>query len=259
MLALESLGLPKDATTTVVPALRETAGNVEVIRRTFRRSFKSLMNHPVSSNVPPQFRDRILKLRRFPYNLMGFADSVVISVPLDFREPTSAMMAATGLFATLKCVAIVMLTSMGNGVPLRAGIDVGLGVRGLFSREVYGPVAVNAYTLESQIAKYPRAAIGDGVIAYLRTLEQFSNKKPHQPENAYIADMTAECRKLICDAPDDGVHMLHILQSNLGGPLVKAFGWARDQRDKFRTLNDEKLTEYYERLVGCFHVNGYVS
>ena len=114
LLALESLGLPKDATTTVVPALRETARNVEVIRRTFRRSFKSLMNHPVSSNVPPQFRDRILKLRRFPYNLMGFADSVVISVPLDFREPTSAMMAATGLFATLKCVAIVMLNLSQN-------------------------------------------------------------------------------------------------------------------------------------------------
>ena len=46
----------------------------------------------------------------------------------------------------------MMLISLGNGIPLRAGLDVGLGLRGMFPNEVYGPVSVSSYRLESEIA-----------------------------------------------------------------------------------------------------------
>ena len=125
---------PTDSRDMIREGLRASAGKVKLIRDTLTKWFDLLMKQPPPGNMPTGVRNHVWKLRSFPYGIMGFADSVVISVPLE----DDAVMRANRLFIVLSSIARMMLISLGNGIPLRAGLDVGLGLRGMFPNEVYG-------------------------------------------------------------------------------------------------------------------------
>ena len=80
---LQSQGLSTDSRDMIREGLRASAGKVKLIRDTLTKWFDLLMKQPPPGNMPTGVRNHVWKLRSFPYGIMGFADSVVISVPLE--------------------------------------------------------------------------------------------------------------------------------------------------------------------------------
>src|SRR5207247_7066663 len=97
-----------------------------------------------------------------------------------------------------------------HGISWRAELDVGIGME-IFPNEVYGPVLVSAYTLESTVAEYPRLVIGRGLFDYLTFLEQLP---PTEPLDAFAARMAVSSKEFICTS-DDGWPMLYILATSV--------------------------------------------
>ena len=178
--------------------LDEGVDQIQLLRDAFIQAFEDAQSPP-SGDVPKVHRRRLHNLRRFKYSVRLFSDCVVISVPIHQEPPSSLAVAAMGLFATLYSVAAVMLIGLCHGIPTRAGIDVGPGLAGVLDDEVYGPVFLNAYRLESKKAQYPRAIVGKGLLAYLDALERLG----HEPdgERGLAATLARNCRtKLLCAA-----------------------------------------------------------
>ena len=104
-------------------------------------------------------------------------------------------------------------------------------------------------------------AIGKGATQYLEDLTQASDARPNPRERDYVVQTVAECQRLIRVDPDDGVQMLHILETvnagGLGEVPKKAYDWANQQCMAFRKSGDKKLAGRYERLVNYFHESGY--
>ena len=182
--------------------LDEGADQVQLLRLAFIQAFEEAQAPP-SGDVPEVYRKPLHKLRQFKYSLRVFSDCVAISVPIHQEPPSSLVVAAMGLFATLYSVAAVMLIGLGHGIPARAGIDVGPGLAGALDDEVYGPVFLNAYRLESKKAEYPRAVVGKGLLAYLDALERLQPEP--DGERALAAQLARSCREnMLCAAPTTG-------------------------------------------------------
>ena len=229
--------------------LDEGADQVQLLRDAFVHAFDEAQRPP--SDVPDVYRKRPHNLRRFTYSLRVFSDCVVISVPIHQEPPSSLAVAAMGLFATLYSVAVVMLIGFSHGIPTRAGIDVGPGLTGVLDEEVYGPVLLNAYRLESEMAEYPRAVVGQGLLAFLDALARLQ-REPDQ-ESARAARLALDCKaKLLCADPDDGLTMLHLLSPFVAIESHPAREWVHKQYESYLENGNEKLKERYRRLMDYF-------
>jgi hypothetical protein len=121
---------------------------------------------------------------------------------------------------------------------------------------VYGAVSVRAYRLESTVAQYPRAVVGDGLLRYLAFLEN--------QQDPLVVEHGTACRNLLCTAPDDGIYMLHLLAPEVlaSGPHHhelphRALAWITRELHAHRSANNHRLTERYTRLLTYFAANGY--
>lgn len=187
----------------------------------------------------------------------GFSDSFVVAFPLQVdgvNERRSRARAAYDLWSALLGLAVLSLESFAQGIPWRAGLDVGIGME-IFPNEVYGPVLLSAYTLESTVAEYPRLVIGRGLLDYLTFLERLP---PAEPLDAFAARMAASSKEFICTS-DDGWPMLHILSPAVmkapGNPAAnKEIGhkWIREQIAIHWLAKNEKLFWRYSRLLHYF-------
>jgi hypothetical protein len=157
----------------MVTALRNSAGRVNAVRRSFS-NFLAGVSTPtpvILDSIPEEHRPDFLRLRRTEIRQRWFSDTLVLSVCL-LEEPGAApVKAANGVWATLFGLAGISLIAMTGGIPLRGGVDVGLGLD-IFEDEVYGPVLVNAHHLECKIAQYPRIVVSSNLLSYLDHLER---------------------------------------------------------------------------------------
>lgn len=159
------------------------------------------------------------------------------------------------MFNVLVGVAGISLWALGEGIPLRGGIQVGPAVE-IFPHEIYGAPLLDAYRLESKVAAYPCTVVSPDLFGYLKYLEQLPTDSKF---NVYAAKKAGQCRQLICDAPDDGHPMLHILSPEVikaapeYGPLrVPAMKWVRAQADQHRTAGNQQMADRYARLAKYF-------
>jgi hypothetical protein len=120
-----------------------------------------------------------------------------------------------------------------GGRAWRAGLDVGIGME-IFPNEVYGPVLLSAYQLESAVAEWPRVVLGRGLLDYLDFLERLS---PTDSLDAFTARMAVGAKEFICTS-DDGWPMLHILSpavmnapANCVANKLAAQKWIHEQVD----------------------------
>lgn len=233
---------------------------MKAVRNAFGEYFTlAATNRQQLDALPSELREQYLKFRSMTFYQIGFSDSFVISVPL-IEDEHGPGKAANSVWAALYGIAGVALTAMGIGIPLRAGIDIERGTD-LFPNEVYGPVLINAYRLETTVAEYPRSVLGDGVLRYLSYLEGLPQTSP---SHAYAARRRVDCRDLIRAAPDDGQPMLHILAPailNLGLPLVepaaRAYDWVKKELAAHRASGNGKLQRRSTRLLRYFNASGF--
>jgi hypothetical protein len=209
--------------------------------------------------MPPAVRESFLRFRSVRFNQVGFSDTFVVGVPLLERgQPEGAARAATAVWGALKCVSGISLVALSERIPLRGGLAVGTGVE-LFGKEVYGPALVDAYRIESKSAEYPRVVVDQSLFDYLAYLEQL----PTGSFNTAAAERARECRQLVCNAPDDGLPMLHFLSSAITSlPTSRgttweelrepASTWVHEQVERFAREGNTKLQERYARLARYF-------
>ena len=71
---------------------------------------------------------------------------------------------------------------------------------------------------------------------------------------------------MICEAPDDGQAMVHILaprilqaDTAIQDLATTAYKWVKQELAKHRASGDQKLVGRYTRLLGYFEAHGYDS
>lgn len=242
----------------VLTAIKNSAIKVRAVRSAFGGLIKSAAETTQEglNAVVPEHHAAFLSLRSIRVTHRGFSDSIVITVPLFAgEEPEGTARGVTGVWTVLFGIAGISLVALSLGVPMRAGIEVGLGLD-VFEDEVYGPVIVDAYNLESMVADYPRSVIGPKLLNYLAEVRALP---PRAPFSRYAIKQAADCDLLIHKDPDDGRPMLHILSPALTetAPQLAEFrapaeAWIESQLRRFQDDGNEKLAGRYSRLVKYF-------
>jgi hypothetical protein len=186
-----------------------------------------------------------------------FSDCVVLSIPLQEErgEEEGAARAAGTIYTALVALSGITLHALGNGMPLRGGIQVGTATE-LYPGEVYGAPLLDAYKRESTIAVYPRTVIHPDLFGYLQYLER---REPDTDTNKYVLKKAGGCRRLICEAPDDLQPMLHFLSPEVveAAPeytvlRLPAYKWVRAQVGRYRQETNLQLAGRYSRLATYF-------
>jgi hypothetical protein len=238
-------------------AIDQSAGRVLRLRNRFQGVVSELMSahSQLVELIAPEHRESFMRLQP-QVNQIGFSDTFVVSVPLQERgEPEGPARAASAVYNVLVGVAGISLVALSEGVPLRGGLQVGPAVD-IFPQEVYGAPLVDAYRLESQVAEYPRTAVSPDFFGYLEYLARLPSDCRF---NDYAATKAGQCYRLICQAPDDGRPMLHMLSPEVtkAAPEFEpyrapAHKWVTSQLDRYRRERNQKLADRYARLARYF-------
>jgi hypothetical protein len=169
-------------------------------------------------------------------------------------ERLSRARSAYDLWTALLGLSVLSLASLAQEIPWRGGVDVGIGTQ-IFPNEVYGPVLLSAYKLESTVAESPRLVVGRGLLDYLAFTERLSTV---EPLDAFAARMATGCRQMICGS-DDGWPMLHVLApvvlkatNDVPQHARTAAEWISRQVVEHWNAKDEKLFRRYTRLDRYF-------
>lgn len=209
------------------------------------------------AKMAPERREEFARITTHEAFQTGFSDSFVVAFPLQVDgvdERLSRARAAYDLWSALLGLAVLSLESIAQGIPWRAGMDVGIGMN-IQPNEVYGPVLLSAYSLESTVAEYPRAVLGRGLLDYLTYLKRLP---ADEPLDAFAARMAVGSNEFICTS-SDGWPKLHIvspavLRAAPDLPQKKrlAHRWVREQVAFHWSRSDEKLFRRYSRLAHYF-------
>lgn len=259
LMEIRELPRTNEERNAMMVAIRNSAGRVNAVRNSFS-TFLAGLSAPtpaILDSIPEEHRSEFLRFRRTEIRQRWFSDTLVMSVCL-IEEPGAAPVnAANGVWATLFGLAGISLIAMTGGIPLRGGVDVGIGLD-IFENEVYGPVLVNAHHLECKIAEYPRIAVSANLPSYLDYLEGMA---AHADAKAgqLAAGTAARCRQLLCKAPDDGQLMLDVLAPELlkSSPQLRewypqAHEWVRSQVRRYEAEQNATLRARYSRLLRYF-------
>ena len=154
---------------------------------------------------------------------------------------------------TPACEALLpVVMAMGEwGIPVRGGIDIGVGVD-LYPNEVYGPVAASAYKLESEVADYPRIVIGSGLLDYVLWLESTRGSDWNAVKTRELA---TTCREVVCDGGNH-MSMLHLLAGSVLrispenlARVPKLLNWVRTELERHRAAGNDT----HDELKKAFH------
>jgi hypothetical protein len=241
-----------------ITAIKNSAGRVRAVRSAFDNfvgKAKTISAEALKA-VPEIHHASFKRLRSIQVQHRGFSDSMIVTVPLHpGTDPEGISRAIAGVWTALFGIAGISLTAFSLGVPLRAGIEVDLGLD-VFRDEVYGPALVNAYDLESKVASYPRAVLGPKLLNYLAEVKEMS---PDIPFSRYAIHEATQCEALICSDPDDEKPMLHILSPmmtqvtpQLAEYRADAEAWVQREARRFRNEGNVKLADRYVRLAKYF-------
>lgn len=178
-----------------------------------------------------------------------FSDGLVIYVPLGSGMVPSPVNSLQGM---LLATGMLCLLGLAGKSPIRAGIDVAWGVE-YRPNELYGAAVAHAYKLESEVAKWPRVVVGEGLVSYL---QHYSLDGDHGASSQFRRKMASSCLKLL-DVDIDGNHIVDYLGNGyrmisrnvLDKEVVeKAQTYIEQQIVHWRDANDLKLLERYETL-----------
>ena len=176
------------------------------------------------------------------------SDAYVAAVPLA-RDSTPG--AVADVYRLLLAAAVVWLSSLAMGNPIRGGVEVGTAAP-LGDSEVYGEGLARAYRLESRAAKWPRIVVGPRLFA---TLQDVRDRRIEP-----TASIARDCCLLLRQDPDDrtvvdvlGWAMASLVgRSDLHEAFPKAHNHVRGQIRLHREAGDRKLVSRYETLLAYF-------
>jgi len=122
-----------------------------------------------------------------------FSDSIVISIPL--ASERDHLTSCRGIAAVLIAISGIWTVALSKGWPLRGGIDIGISTR-LPGGEIYGASLERAYLLEHTIAGWPRIAIGNEFLSYLRFIQ---TQTGGSPRGRIVNTIAKLCGKMVIE------------------------------------------------------------
>lgn len=140
--------------------------------------------------------------------------------------------------------------------PIRGGIEIAWGTE-LRPGELYGPAIARSYELESEVAQYPRIAVGARMIEFLETVAGLPET---DNANRYSAALARICLKMLI-RDIDGRWMIHYLGPAFREavsraehlPMYKeALQFISDEYARLRKESDSKLATGYFHLLSYF-------
>lgn len=182
----------------------------------------------------------ILGLKKYGKEVSIFSDCIVISYPLSFEG---------GLFHILIDIVHIQIELLFSDVILRGGISIG----DIYHKDqiVFGPAMVEAYYLESKIAKYPRIVLKNKTIID-GILETLPDRHTIEMESEYISSLLKVDKKdNICYldilSQSDEFDEIEVyfefldklksiieteLKTNIDGRVVEKYKWLRKYYNK---------------------------
>lgn len=198
---------------------RETFAATDELHELFEAYFEKLSRKEPSTELPPEItEEQYAKLRTGRVRFQRFSDGLVAFVSLKDADDILPMNSIAALLNTL---GILFPAFLAKGIPLRCGVDVGIGVE-MNPNELYGPAVRNAYHMESQVAQYPRIALGKGIISYM---SDYIPTMPGGTREASVSKMQAKHWLDRCIEDVDGHPILNYLGHHfLADVNVKGIG-----------------------------------
>ena len=171
----------------------------------------------------------------------------------------AARCVTNGIFELIGTCGGLMLLGLTERRPIRGGVDVAWGAE-LRPGELYGPAVARAYELESQVAEYPRIAVGPHVIRFLSSVQR---QKARDRFAEYDQSLADTCLKLI-GRDTDGQYIVDYLGNGFRDAVSKEhhsemYAHARNfvvqQVELHRLAGCDKLASRYTKLLEYFDRN----
>lgn len=257
--------LPDEAdaeeTKAFVEVVKKTAGRVAGFKKIFLEFFEGFNTEDIFKDPRVIAMNPEVNKDHYKCNdvkIQQFSDCVIAYSSLcdeAYKSPTQ------GIYVILTAIANIFLLFLAKGIPIRGGIDIGIGVE-ISENNFYGPGLARAYTMESKVTQYPRVVLGDELIKYLDLREAYDGNDPVGVYNKHLAGL---CKKLVC-LDDDGYpivdylsnEMMECLKTMERLPLVDgAFNFVLEQSKTWKKHKDGKkafrytlLRNYFEERLG---------
>jgi len=251
-------------------AHKETALFIEAFRVGFRNSFDTYSEDNESIvKVPEEKREKFEEIRKsLTIKYQFFSDSMLAAIPLQTEKYQSN--AINSVYGILGACGGMLLLSLSEKKALRVGIDVGPGTE-LKDGDIYGPALARAYTLENEVANYPRIVIGGEFLNYLLNLSHKTEQFPGQDEEdkEICRNMADLClRMMVKDL--DGILILDYLGEEFWNKVLKktdtskemfgkAYDFVKKEYEQKRESGKRKLALRYYLLHNYFRAKSYVS
>lgn len=241
--------LPKQ---TDVELMREFKSHIEhtvILAHGFHESFKRYFDAFIENEKKSPY-SHVMTINEIKFQRL--TDGIIIYTSLRADVNKVPVM---GIMGIIQACGLIFLNFLSKGKPLRGGIDVGWGVE-INESELYGAAAYKAYSLETNVAQYPRIVIGGETINYLRTLVQ-QQSDMHGKVESQIAE---RCLNLLV-LDDDGQLIIDYLgdafiQQAYGGnaeQIIKdSYRFILEASSTFKAQKDTKLAFRYSLLRDYF-------
>lgn len=234
--------------------LKNTVGRVLGVRKLFTDQFaysRRSMRRILESHNATTLQRRVFKpaIRHW-----GMSDSYVVAVlppdGTDFSIPSRLI----NVYRMLEASAAVWLLAMNRGLPIRGGIELGLGID-VGRREVYGHALAQAHWLESEVAQYPRVVVGMGLVGLLNSAAEETALR-NQQETDMVHQLAGMCWDYLRQ-DEDGTFAVHMAAGRAAAVLRESFpgtlaGVANAVREQLKTHQDadnrDTLVKRYEWL-----------
>lgn len=254
---LKGCGLLPDSLDEIMPIVRKTVGVVNWLQTSFNSYFVAMTETmSADSEVPKEQQEATKELNKVELKFQRFSDGLLAFVSL-YGEPRPEIL--NGLYCILGASGSICLTGLMQETPIRAGIDVGWGYE-LNKDELYGCVLLNAYSMERDIAQFPRVVLGEHVRAYLNLCIKVDGD---DISRAYTRHIGSVCLELL-GQDSHGVDFVDYL-----GPGFKkyiaytlepkdyndAYEYINEQIRHWDQLSNAKLSQRYMSLKEYFDGN----
>ena len=233
--------------------LRDTYGAVMAMRRWFADAFETFERKP-RADVPAELREVYREMNNNPIEFKGISDSMVVFVSLKHND--GAKLPARAALGLIYASALTYLGCLSAGHPIRGGIDLGVGFK-TPEGDIYGPVLSRAYSLESNVANYPRIVVGEELVTYLNTIAASASPDPFAQASKSIAE---DCFKCLAEDDDGQVFVDYLgelfremVPTTVGTELVhEAYGKVIGFSEKCKVEGNSKLAFRFTLLRNYF-------
>ncbi len=167
---LDSLPRSDAENKRIAGLLEETSQYVKELRKQFNDYFM-ITKKPTGllDHLPPEQRAFLEQRKQSTIWYRGFSDSYIITVPCWYEARPGVHIG--DVYQCLYGICALAVWALAKKKPFRGAVEVHLGTE-IDKQEVYGPVTVRVYNLESKEAKYPRVIVGEGLLNHLSGVEK---------------------------------------------------------------------------------------